>query len=186
MSLWPVKEWEKHDHLSGKHTIQIHIKKQKSFFEPPVCDQMYVNYTSQSFTRHINVKSLYLFNAFGATIYRRMPLLRTSYAYIKLFIFLRITPEVLLNLFIKHNCRIYGSNGDVFRYWPFVRGIHRSSAQRPVTRSFDVLFYLRLNKRFSKQSWGWWIETPSHPLKRHCSVHSNVKANLILSRDSYC
>ena len=41
-------------------------------------------------------------------------------------------------------------------------------AQRPVTRSFDVFFDLRLNKRLSKQSWGWWCETPSHPLWRHC------------------
>ena len=30
-------------------------------------------------------------------------------------------------------------------------------AQRPVTWSFDVFFYLRLNKRLSKQSWGWWF-----------------------------
>ena len=27
--------------------------------------------------------------------------------------------------------------------------------KRPVTRSFDVFFDLRLNKRLSKQSWGW-------------------------------
>ena len=32
-------------------------------------------------------------------------------------------------------------------------------AQRPVTRSFDVFFDLQLNKRLSKQSWGWWFET---------------------------
>ena len=38
-------------------------------------------------------------------------------------------------------------------------------AQRPVTRSFD----LRLNKRLSKQSWGWWFETLSCPLWRHCN-----------------
>ena len=31
--------------------------------------------------------------------------------------------------------------------------------QRPVTRSFDVFFDLRLNTRLSKQSWGWWFET---------------------------
>ena len=43
-------------------------------------------------------------------------------------------------------------------------------AQRPVTRRFDVLFDLRLNKRLSKQSWGWWFETPSGPLWRHCNV----------------
>ena len=40
-------------------------------------------------------------------------------------------------------------------------------AQRPVTRSFDVFFDLRLNKRLSKQPWGWWFETQSLPLWRH-------------------
>ena len=45
-----------------------------------------------------------------------------------------------------------------------------SPAQRPVTRSFDVFFDLRLSKRLSKQSWGWWSETPSGPLWRHCNV----------------
>ena len=39
--------------------------------------------------------------------------------------------------------------------------------QRPVTRSFDVFFDLRLNKPLSKQSWGWWLETLSRPLWRH-------------------
>ena len=39
-------------------------------------------------------------------------------------------------------------------------------AQRPVTRSFDVFFYLRTNKRLSKQPWGWWFETPSWSLWR--------------------
>ena len=40
-------------------------------------------------------------------------------------------------------------------------------AQSPVTRSFDVFFDLRLNKRLSKQWWGWWFETPSSTLWRH-------------------
>ena len=43
-------------------------------------------------------------------------------------------------------------------------------AQRPVTRSFDVFFDLRLNKRLSKQSWGWWFEMLSCPLWHHCNV----------------
>ena len=43
-------------------------------------------------------------------------------------------------------------------------------AQRPVTRSFDVFFDLRLNKRLSKQSWGWWFETLPRPLGRHSNV----------------
>ena len=42
-------------------------------------------------------------------------------------------------------------------------------AQRPVTRSFHVFFDLRLNKRLSKQSSGWWFETPSCPLWRQCN-----------------
>ena len=42
-------------------------------------------------------------------------------------------------------------------------------AQRPVTRSFDVFFDLRFNKRLSKQSWGWWFETLSRPFWCHCS-----------------
>ena len=43
------------------------------------------------------------------------------------------------------------------------------AAQRPVTRSFDVFFDLRLNEWLSKQSWTWWFETPWRPLWRHCN-----------------
>ena len=41
--------------------------------------------------------------------------------------------------------------------------------QRPVTRGFDVYFDMHPNKRLSKQTWGWWFETPSCPLWRHCN-----------------
>ena len=53
-------------------------------------------------------------------------------------------------------------------------------AQRPVTWSFDVFFDLRPNKRLSKQSWGWWSETPSSSLWRHrndyraCNSHDRT------------
>ena len=43
-------------------------------------------------------------------------------------------------------------------------------AQRPVTRSFGVFFDLRLNKRLSKHSWGWWFDTHSPPLWRHSNA----------------
>ena len=43
-------------------------------------------------------------------------------------------------------------------------------AQRPVARSFDVFFDLCLTKRLSKEWCGWWYETPSHPLWRHCNA----------------
>ena len=42
-------------------------------------------------------------------------------------------------------------------------------AQRSTTRSFYASFDIRPNKRLSKQSWGWWFETPSRPLWRHCN-----------------
>ena len=49
------------------------------------------------------------------------------------------------------------------------------SAQRPVvTRSFDVFFDLRLNKRLSKQWWCWWFETQSRPSWRQCNDLSVV------------
>ena len=42
-------------------------------------------------------------------------------------------------------------------------------SQRPVMRSFDVLFDMGLNKCLSKQLWGWWFGTPSHPLCHNCN-----------------
>ena len=47
-------------------------------------------------------------------------------------------------------------------------------AQRPVTWSFGVSFDLHLNKRLSKQSWGWRFETPSWPCWCQRSVLSVV------------
>ena len=47
-------------------------------------------------------------------------------------------------------------------------------SQRPVTRSFDVFFDLRLNKRLSIQSRRWKFETPSRSLWRHCNTISWV------------
>ena len=42
-------------------------------------------------------------------------------------------------------------------------------AQRPVTRTFEVFFDLRPNTLWTKQWWGWWLETPSRSLWRHCN-----------------
>ena len=46
--------------------------------------------------------------------------------------------------------------------------------QRPVTRRFHGFFELRLNKRLSKQSWGWGFEMPSCSLWRHFNGRYNV------------
>ena len=55
-------------------------------------------------------------------------------------------------------------------------------AQRPLTRSFDVFFDLRPNKRLSKQSWGWWFEMPSRPLLRHSNMAIKSPQSLQMAR----
>ena len=66
------------------------------------------------------------------------------------------------------------SNGNIFRVTGPLCGEFTGPGEfptrRPVTQSFDVFFDLRLNKRLSKQSWGWWFETPSWSLWRQCNV----------------
>ena len=60
-------------------------------------------------------------------------------------------------------------------------------AQRPVARSFDVFSDLRLDKRLSKQSWGWWFEKPSRPLWRHCYVFKQTDhRRLLWLHDAEC
>ena len=65
------------------------------------------------------------------------------------------------------------SNGNIFHVTGLCAGNSPVTGEfpshGPVTRSFDVFFDLRLNKRLSKQSRSWWFETPSCPLWRHCN-----------------
>ena len=60
------------------------------------------------------------------------------------------------------------------RYWPFLRGIHRWPVNSPHKGQWRgaLMFSLicTLYKRLSKQSWGWWFETPSRSLWRHCNA----------------
>ena len=71
------------------------------------------------------------------------------------------------------------SNGNIFRVTGPLCGEFTGPGefptQRPVTRSFDVFFDVRLIKRLSKHSRGWWFETLSHPLWRHRNVKSPTK-----------
>ena len=62
------------------------------------------------------------------------------------------------------------------RHWPFMRGIHRSPVNCPRKAQWRgaLIFSLicSLNKRLSKQRWGWWLETPLRSLWCHCNDHS--------------
>ena len=77
--------------------------------------------------------------------------------------------ELLIS--IQQYIMMTSSNGNIFRLTGHLCGEFTGPGefptQRPVTRSFDVFFDLRLNKRLSKQSWGWWFETLPSPLWRH-------------------
>ena len=55
-------------------------------------------------------------------------------------------------------CMMTSSNGNNF--------FRVTATQRPVTRSYDVFFDLRLNKPLSKHWWGWWL--------RHYRAHYGV------------
>ena len=65
---------------------------------------------------------------------------------------------------IGHYNMMTSSNGYIFRVTGRLCGEftgHRwSPPQRPVKRSFDIFFDLRLNGRLNKESWAWWFETP--------------------------
>ena len=76
---------------------------------------------------------------------------------------------------VSRSIMMMSSNGNIFH----VTGPLRVEfpAQRPVIWCFDVFFDLHLNKRLSKQWWGWWFEMPSHLLWRHCNIYT-VHASL--------
>ena len=73
-----------------------------------------------------------------------------------------------------HWLMMTSSNGNIFRVTGLLCGEFTGPGefptQRPVTQSFDVFFDLHLNKRLSKQPWGWWFETPSWSFWRQCNV----------------
>ena len=78
------------------------------------------------------------------------------------------------------------SNGNIFRVTGPLCGEFTGPgefpAQRPVTRSLDVSFDLRLNTWLSKQPWGWWFETLSWSLWRQCNdVKLKQSDNLVVS-----
>ena len=65
------------------------------------------------------------------------------------------------------------SNGNILRVTGLCKGnppvTSGFPSQRPEKRSFNVFYDLRLNKRLSKPSIRWWLETPSRSLWRRCN-----------------
>ena len=74
---------------------------------------------------------------------------------------LRLTPRpkrCLTKTLRRHQMETFSA------YWPFVRGIHRWLVNSPSKGQCRGALMFSLNKRVSKQSWGWWFETPSRSL----------------------
>ena len=91
------------------------------------------------------------------------------------------TDEMSYNTALSYcwDIMLTSSNGNIFRVtYPLCEEftgnrwipLTKFPSQRPVTRSFEALFDLRLNKRLGTQHRRWWFETPSHPSWRHCNV----------------
>ena len=62
------------------------------------------------------------------------------------------------------------SNGNIFRVTGPFCGKFTGHRWIHLTKASGVFFDLRLNKRLSKKSWGWWFKTPSCALWRHRNV----------------
>ena len=74
------------------------------------------------------------------------------------------------------------SNGNVFRVTGPLCGEFTGPRRISHTKASDDL---RLNKRLSKQPWGWWFEMPSCSLWRHRNNLSYpLKATSITSSDN--
>ena len=80
-----------------------------------------------------------------------------------------------LGPFIRHSLfTMTSSNENGFRVTGHLCGEFTGPRWIPRTKASDAglwcFFDLRPDKRLSKQSWGWWFETPSHSLWRHRNV----------------
>ena len=71
----------------------------------------------------------------------------------------------------KSSFMMTSSKGNIIRVTGPLWGEFTGHRWIPLTKASDAepccFFDLCLNKRLSKQSWGWWFETPSRSLWRH-------------------
>ena len=77
--------------------------------------------------------------------------------FIQLNTWCRLANKPLLQPWWRHQLEKFSTSLDLCEGNPPVTG--KFLPQRPVTRSFEVFFDLRSNKRLSKQSKRWWFET---------------------------
>ena len=84
-----------------------------------------------------------------------------------------LSPKVICKIWWCHQIDIFSALLVFCEENPPVTSGYPS--QRQVTRSFDVFFDLRLDKRLSKQSKRRWFETPPRSLWCHCNEHNHAR-----------
>ena len=98
-------------------------------------------------------------------------------------IFLIYCDYIRLHNYNIHQCQVMmtSSNGNIFRVTGHLCGEFTRWISRTKASDADVFFDVRLNIRLSKQSLGWWFETPSRPLWRHRNVWSHCSPYSIVN-----
>ena len=83
-----------------------------------------------------------------------------------------------------HEYMVTSSNGNNFRFPGPLCGELTGHRWIPRAKASDAELWCFLwstpKKRLSKQSWGWWFETPSCSLWRHCNVSEQQSYNVCL------
>ena len=72
------------------------------------------------------------------------------------------------------------SNGNIFRVTGPLCGEFTGACTKTSEAEIWYIFDLRLNKRLSKRSRGWWFETQSSSLWRHCSALWDFAISLLI------
>ena len=89
-----------------------------------------------------------------------------------------------MSRFIFSNIMMTSSNRNIFRVTGPLCGKFTGHRWIPLTKASDTELWcfldLHLNKRLSKHSSGWWFETQSCPLWRHCNDMATHKLQLII------
>ena len=95
----------------------------------------------------------------------------------------RVLQNETLQLRRGHLFIMTSSNGSTFCVTDPLCGEFTGYRWIPLTKASDAelwcFFDLRLDKRSSKQSWGWWFGTPSHSLWRHFNVERKMWLTLV-------
>ena len=89
----------------------------------------------------------------------------------------------IIVMMTSSNVNIFRVTGHLCREFTGHRWIPRTKASDAELWCFLWSAH-HVNKRLGKHSWGWWFETPSRPLWRHCNVEHGIVIVIVISLPS--